>query len=103
MRNLFVLSALLIGTASLSAHAAPSVSAMQGAFGDTSAIQQVREASEGPRREDRRSDRRKDRRNDRRTTSLSEPTELNNGVIFVREGRASGGNRQRRNHDRTGA
>ena len=50
MRNLFVLSALLIGTASLSANAAPSVSMLLGSAADTSAIQQVREASEGPRR-----------------------------------------------------
>lgn len=103
MHKLFVLSALLIGTASVAANAAPSFSALQGTSGDTSAIQQVREASEGPRREDRRKDRRNDRRNDRRTTSISEPTDLSSGVIFVREGRASGGNRQRRTHDRTGA
>lgn len=95
MQKLFVLSALLLGTASVAAHAAPSFTALQGKVGSTSVIQQAREASEGPRREDRRSD----RRNDRRGASAAEPGTLSNGIILVREA-SEGPRREDRRADR---
>lgn len=60
MRILFAASALLLAASTLTAQAAPNLSGLR-APADGSAIVQVREASEGPRREDRRADRQADR------------------------------------------
>ncbi|MGE4043511.1 MAG: hypothetical protein AB7F35_01565 [Acetobacteraceae bacterium] len=95
-------SALVLGSVPL----LPAQSASQPGLFDRgisagSDVLTVREASEGPRREDRKSDRRNDRQNDRRSDRRSAdatPTQFNAAdVILVREGASGGGrHRQRR-------
>lgn len=86
------LSALLLGTSLALSGAQAAVVVPVPADRAVSGIEQVREAGEAPRREDRR----QDRRQDRRKASIEQEQTEAAGVILAREGRASGGNRQRR-------
>lgn len=87
MRTMLLLSTLLIGAAPFASNAAP----VMPRLGIDTAVQTVREAGEGPRREDRR----QDRRNDRRHSA----TEGHSGIILAREA-SEGSRREDRRQDR---